>query len=162
MSDAACSRCGTFSALTPVAGQQLCAQCIERLKAMPVYSQVAVRAVAILTNPTAGAAMLAMNHSALGNKARAREWTIAAVVIGVVYVILMNIDAIPNGAFLAGNVGAGIAMSRSWEPEWAMLAKLGFKKRNPWWVVLATLGALVVLVVVLTAVELARGEAPEL
>lgn len=162
MSDAACSRCGTFAALTPVTGQELCAQCIERLKAMPVYSQVAVRAVAILTNPTAGAVMLAMNYSAVGNKAKAREWTIAAVVVGVIYVILMNIDAIPNAAFLVANIGAGITMGRTWEPEWAVLEKHGFRKRNPWWVVLATLGALVVLVVVLTAIELARGEASEL
>lgn len=154
----ACARCGTFAALQPIAGQTLCKPCIDRLSTeTPLYSGRAIAALAILTNPTAGIVMLAMNYSRLGDRAKARSWTIAAVVFCVIYVVLMQID-LPNGVYLGANVGLGITLRRTWDADGKQLEALGFKRRNPWWVVLVTLAAIAAYAVIYVAFLMTTGE----
>ena len=157
----ACARCGTFAQLELISGQPLCKPCVERLAATTaLYSSRAVRAIAILMNPTAAVAMLAINFGKLGDKARARSWTVGAVVLGVAYLVLMQLD-LPNGIYLGVNVALGLTLGRGWQPEADALHGLGFQKRNPWWVVLITFAALVAYVALYVGYLLMSGELPE-
>jgi hypothetical protein len=154
MTPAACARCGAFATeLSVVAGRSLCRPCVDRLAASTLYSGQAITAVAVLLNPTSAAVMLALNHRRLGSP-QARAWGIAAAVIGLVYLGLMQLE-IPNAVFLGAGIGAGYSMTRAWNSQWPALEAAGFKRRNPWWVVLATVGVLVALVVIYAVVSTA-------
>ena len=156
----ACARCGTFAQLRPIAGQALCKACVERLSAeTPLYSGRAIAVLAILANPTAGIAMLAMNYSRLGDRAKARSWAIGAVVFAVIYIVLMQLN-LPTGAFVGANVGLGLTLRRTWDADGKQLETLGFKRRNPWWVVLVTIAAMVAYGAIYVGFLMSTGEVP--
>ncbi|MBK7865266.1 MAG: hypothetical protein IPJ65_43035 [Archangiaceae bacterium] len=148
----ACSRCGSFSSeLTLICERELCPACIERLAGATLYSAPAVRTVAVLLNPVPAAVMMALNYRRLESP-RARGWLLGAVALGIGYGVLMQLP-LPNFAFLAVGVSTGLAMTQRWAAvDWPVLEKAGFKRRSPWWVVLATLGAMLVLVLIYSAV----------
>jgi hypothetical protein len=158
MTPAACARCGAFaSELTAVVDRVLCRDCVGRLTGQTLYSGPAVTAVGVLLNPTPAAVMLALNHHRLGDP-KARGWAIVAAVLAVVYLVLIQVD-LPNSVFLGAGMAGGFAISQAWNKRWPALETAGFKRRNPWWVVLATLGVLAGLIALYAVAATALGRA---